>query len=85
MIEKLVATYKKGAITPEQMVVQCLHMIDPEAPDLVLRQLPDDLFDRVIDFTKRYHQSMISTHGILPTSDQIDSARRWLDRKRIAS
>jgi hypothetical protein len=85
MMESLVAIYEKGAITPDHMVVQCLHMINPAAPELVLGLLPMDLFDRVLDFTKKYRPSMISSHGILPTIDQVEAARRWLERKRIAS
>lgn len=85
MMKRLVATYKKGAITPDHMVVQCLHMIDPAAPELVLGHLPQELFDRMLDFTERYRPSMISTLGILPTFDQVEAAKRWIQRKRIAS
>ena len=85
MIDNLVTTYKKGAITPDHMVVQCLHMIDPGAPELVLAHLPNERLDRLLDFTKRYRPSMISTHGILPTIDQVEAARHWIEGKRIAS
>ena len=40
MIETLVAMYEKGAITADHLVVQCLHMIDPNDPGLVLAGLP---------------------------------------------
>lgn len=50
MTASLVAAYRKGAITADHLVVQCLHMVDPEAPGLVLDPLPDELIVRTLEF-----------------------------------
>ena len=36
MITSLVSMYEKGAITSDHFVAQCIHMIDPDDPGLVL-------------------------------------------------
>jgi len=39
--------YEKGAITSDHLVAQCIHMIDPDDPGLVLSDLPNPILDRV--------------------------------------
>ncbi len=46
MIEKLVEMYQIGAITADHLVLQCLHMVDPQHPDRVLEGLPTTALER---------------------------------------
>jgi hypothetical protein len=32
MMENLIRMYEKGAITAYQLMIDCLHMIDPQSP-----------------------------------------------------
>ena len=43
MITSLVSRYEKGAITSDHLVAQCVHMIDPDDPGLVLSDLPNSV------------------------------------------
>ncbi len=80
MTASLVAAYRKGAITADHLVVQCLHMVDPEAPGLVLDPLPDELIVRTLEFARRYRPGrMVTNYGALPTADQVEAARRWIE------
>jgi hypothetical protein len=83
MIASLVSMYEKGAITADHLAVQCIHMIDPEDPGLVLGDLPDSLLDRVLTYAREYQPGrMLSTYGPLPTTDQVEAARAWIEARR---
>ena len=47
MITSLVSMYEKGAITSDHLVAQCMHMIDPDDPGLVLSDLPNSIPTRL--------------------------------------
>ena len=47
MITSLVSMYEKGAITADHLAAQCIHLIDPEDPGLVLSDLPNPILDRM--------------------------------------
>jgi hypothetical protein len=80
MVEALVATYEKGAITAHHLVVQCLHMIDPADPALILDALPDKILSRMLEFTRKYQSGrMVSSDGLLPADDQVEAARKWIE------
>jgi hypothetical protein len=80
MTASLVAAYRKGAITADHLVVQCLHMIDPEAPGLVLGPLPHELLARTLEFARQYRPGrMVTNYGVLPAADQVEAARRWIE------
>jgi hypothetical protein len=79
MITSLVSMYEKGAITADHLAAQCIHMIDPEDPGLVLSDLPNAILDRMLAYTQRYQPDrMVSTYGILPAPDQVEAARSWI-------
>jgi hypothetical protein len=79
MITSLVSMYEKGAITADHLAAQCIHMIDPEDPGLVLSDLPDPILDRMLAYAQRYQPDrMVSTYGILPAADQVEAARSWI-------
>jgi hypothetical protein len=80
-VESLVDVYRKGAITADHLVVQCLHMIDANDPALVLDALPREIVARAREFTRQYRPSgMITNYGPLPTADQVEAARQWIER-----
>ena len=80
MITSLVSMYEKGAITADHLVAQCIHMIDPDDPGLVLGDLPTSILDRMLAYTQRYQPNrMVSTYGILPATDQVEAAKSWIE------
>ena len=79
MITSLVSMYEKGAITADHLAAQCIHMIDPEDPGLVLSDLPNPILDRMLAYAQRYQPDrMVSTYGIPPAPDQVEAARSWI-------
>ena len=82
MIGRLVGMYKDGAITAEHLVAECVHMIDPHAPELVLSALPDEILRRMLQFARVYRpDGMATNYGILPAEDQVVAARKWIERR----
>ena len=76
----LVNQYHRGAITADHLVVQCVHMIDPEHPELVLAGLPPEILERMTSFVLRYQPGrMVTNYGLVPAPDQVAAARRWLE------
>jgi hypothetical protein len=86
MTASLVAAYRKGAITADHLVVQCLQMVDPKAPGLVLDPLPRELLVRALEFTRLYRSGrMVTNYGVLPAADQVEAAGRWIEENRQRS
>jgi len=80
MITSLVSMYEKGAITSDHLVAQCIHMIDPDDPGLVLSDLPNSILDRMLIYARRYQPGrMVSNYGNLPTTDQVEAAKNWIE------
>jgi hypothetical protein len=80
MISSLVSMYQKGGITADHLVAQCIHMIDPDDPGLVLSDLPNPILDRILAYTRRNQPDrMISTYGIPPAPDQVEAAKNWIE------
>ena len=52
MISSLVSMYEKGAITCGHPIAQCLQMIDPDDPGLVLSDLPNAILDRMLVYAR---------------------------------
>ena len=79
MITSLVSMYEKGAITADHLAAQCIHMIDPEDPGLVLSDLPNPILDRMLAYAQRYQPDrMVSTYAMVPAADQVEAARSWI-------
>jgi hypothetical protein len=79
MITSFVSMYEKGAITADHLAAQCIQMIDPEDPGLVLSDLPNPILDGMLAYAERYQPGrMVSTYGILPAADQVEAARSWI-------
>jgi hypothetical protein len=84
MIRELVKRYETGAMTAHHLAVQCLHMVDPEEPDLVLAQLPDDILAAIDKFAVEYDPRGMNTNfGVIPAQDQVTAAMKWIDAKGI--
>jgi hypothetical protein len=83
MMSSLVTMYRKGAITADHLVVECLQLIDPNDPAPVLEALPDEILDRMLDFAHSYRpNSMVTNFAVLPAVDQVKAARRWIESAR---
>ena len=82
-MRSLVTMYRKGAITADHLILESLHMIDPEDPTPVLGPLPDEILVRMLDFAGRYRSNgMVTNYGVLPAIDQIRAATRWIENTR---
>jgi hypothetical protein len=83
MMNSLVTMYRKGAITADHLVVECLNMIDPKDPAPVLGALPDDILVRMVDFVRSYRPNgLVTNYGVLPAMDQVQAVRRWIESTR---
>jgi len=82
MIDALVAMYRKGALTADHLTAQCLHMVDPDHPGLILNALPHEVLTRMLEFTRQYTPNgMVTNYGPLPATDQVAAAKRWLEEE----
>jgi hypothetical protein len=80
MMNALVSMYESGAITADHLVAQCLHMIDPDNPALVLDALPREILVRMLEYAGKYQPDrMVSSYGLLPAVDQVEAAKRWIE------
>lgn len=83
MVDELIEMYRDGAITGYQVMMDCLQILDPEHPDLVLGHLPEEILEETLDYAHRYDPScMRSNAGLPPTVDQVRAAERWIDEMR---
>ncbi len=81
MVDELIEMYQNGAITGYQVTIDCLHMLDPDQPDLVLIRLPEEILEEMLDYAHRYVPScMRSNKGLPPAVDQVKSAQRWIEK-----
>jgi len=79
MMRSLVEKYRAGMITEDHLVVESLHLIDPENPGLVLSGLPESILLRMLRFANEYlHGHMVTNYGVLPAQDQVLAARHWI-------
>jgi hypothetical protein len=83
MVNELIEMYRDGAITGYQVMMDCLHMLDPDHPDLVLSHLPEEILEEMLAYAHRYDPScMRSIAGLPPAVDQVRAAQRWIEEKR---
>jgi hypothetical protein len=75
--------YRSGAITGYQVMMDCLHMLDPHHPELVLSRLPEEIVDEMFDYARRDDPSrMCSNSGLPPALDQVKAVVRWIEDTR---
>jgi hypothetical protein len=54
-----------------------------ENPVPVLDVLPDEILNRMLDYTRQYRPDRtVTNYGALPTSAQVDAARRWIEDRQ---
>jgi hypothetical protein len=81
MMRSLVDKYRAGMITDDHLVVESLHMVDPENSSLVLSSLPNQILLRILGFGKEYLQGhMVTNYGAMPAQDQVLAAMRWIEK-----
>lgn len=82
MMEKLVSMYESGDITADHLAVQCLHMLDPANPNLVLAALPENVLGRVLKYAREYRPGQMRTnYGLQPAVDQVAAAKKWIETR----
>ena len=83
--ERLLARYRSGAIASHEFTVESLNLLDPRDPSAVLQGLPPEIVPRLSEFIDKYRPGqMLSSHGgAIPSPDQVEAARGWLDRSSI--
>jgi hypothetical protein len=83
MVDQLIEMYQNGAITGYQVMMDCLHRLDPAHPNLVLSRLPEEILEEMLDYARRYDPScMRSIAGLPPAADQVRAAQRWIEEKK---
>jgi hypothetical protein len=82
MLNELLEMYRDGAITGYQIMIDCLHRLDPEEPEVILGHLPDEVLDEMLAYARRYEASrMRSISGPPPTEEQVSAARKWIEQR----
>lgn len=81
-IAQLVARYERGALASHELVAEVPVRLDPGDPASVLQSLPADVLPRLRGFLDDYRpgRMLASQGGSIPGPEQVEAARRWLDR-----
>ncbi len=79
MIRDLLEIYDEGGITGYQVMIDCLYMLDPSRPDLVLAKLPGEILEEILHYAQRYRPHIQESGSqVLPSEIQVRSAERWI-------
>jgi hypothetical protein len=83
MINRLIEMYESGSITGYQVMMDCIQMLDPNNPDLILSELPEEILVEMLNYARRYdHRRPHSASLIPPAEDQVRAAERWICARR---
>lgn len=83
MIKKLIEMYEGGSITGYQVMMDCLQMLDPDEPGLVLAELPAEVLEEMAAYARRYDPHRPHSASLVPPAeDQVRSAERWIQAHR---
>jgi hypothetical protein len=86
MINRLIEMYESGSITGYQVMMDCLQMLDPDNPDLVLSDLPEEILDEILSYARRYDPRRAHSASLRPPAeDQVRAAERWICARRTRS
>ena len=79
MVRKLIEMYESGSITGYQLMMDCLQMLDPDNPELVLSELPGEVLDEMLAYTQRYDPRRPHSAKFIPPAEyQVRTAERWI-------
>jgi hypothetical protein len=85
MLKNLVKMYEDGVLSGYQLMMDCLHMLDPHSPGLVLDHLPDEVLEEMLQYAGRFDPHRRRPESpVPPTEDQVKSAERWIQSHRLA-
>ena len=86
MTKRLIEMYERGSITGYQAMMDCLQMLDPDNPDLVLADLPEEILDEMLNYARRYDPRRPASASLMPPAeDQVRTAERWICAHRARS
>jgi hypothetical protein len=86
MIKRLIEMYESGSITGYQLMMDCLQMLDPDNPGLVLSDLPEEVLDEMLKYARRYDPRQPRSATLMPPAlDQVRTAERWICARRTKS
>ncbi len=86
MIRRLIEMYESGSITGYQVMMDCLQMLDPDDPDLVLSELPEVLLNEMLNYARRYDPRRPCSESLMPPAeDQVRAAESWICTHRARS
>jgi hypothetical protein len=86
MIQRLIDMYESGSLTGYQVMMDCLQMLDPDNPDLVLSHLPEEILDEMLKYARRYDPRRPRSASLPPPAeDQVRTAERWICARRNRS
>jgi hypothetical protein len=86
MIDRLIEMYENFASTGYQDMMDCLKMLDPANPDLVLYELPEEILDEMLAYARRYDPRRPRSETFPPpTEDQVRTAERWICAHQVRS
>jgi hypothetical protein len=81
--KRRVEWYLKGAFTGHDLMVESLCDIDPAAPEVVLKELPEEILKSIPPFAEHYRRATAwSNYGILPADEQVAAAKKWIESFR---
>lgn len=71
--------YDNGSITGYQVMIDCLKMLDPASPNLILAELPEEVLDEMLEYARRYDPRRPHSASFPPPAeDQVRTAERWI-------
>jgi hypothetical protein len=86
MIKGLIEMYESGSITGYRAMMDCLQMLDPDNPDLVLSDLPEEILDEMLKYARRYVPRRPHSASLIPPAeDQVMAAERWICAHHVRS
>lgn len=86
MSKRLIEMYESGSLTGYQVMMDCLQMLDPDNPEPVLSDLPEEILDEMLKYALRYDPRRPHSASLIPPAeDQVRAAERWICALRTRS
>ncbi len=86
MIKRLIEMYESGALTGYQVMMDCLQRLDPDDPDPILSELPEEILDELLEYARRYDTQRPRPASFPPPAeDQVRAAERWICARQASS